>query len=419
MRIAHVVHKFPPESIGGTEIYTWSLTRHLAAQGHEVHVFFPSATRGGPERSEDKSGLKLWRAPASFAESDGGLLRRFWSTFRSYRIEDAFSHFLEDARPDVVHFQHVQGVSARLLSMTAGRPSVLTLHDYWYYCANSQLLRYGRTPCEGSASGWPCGECGSSKAGLGTPTVLRPLLALPFVFRNWYLRLALKNVSLFIAPSEFLREQYVQAGFPAEKIITVGHGLDSERLLLEPGAASRRRSGAHFGYLGSIAWQKGVHVLVTAFNRLPEIASLTVYGDPSVFPDYAAHLRALVDHPRIRFAGPLDYQRVGDALRELDYLVMPSLWYENYPLVIQEAFALGVPVVASRLGALTERVRDGENGRLFEPGDDADLSRVMSELIRAPELRDAYNATIESEPTMAEHADRMTEIYRSLLERSG
>ena len=415
MRIAYVVHKFPPESIGGTEVYTWSLARQLAAKGHEVHVFYPSAMEGAGDWPDVQDGLSVWRAPLREVRTTDSLAHSFWATFRNRAIESSFSRFLSRTRPDLVHFQHVQGVSARLLSMTVRRPSVLTLHDYWYYCANSQLLRYGRTPCEGSPSGWLCGECGASKAGLVAPLVLRPFLAVPFIYRNWFIRRVLGNVSLFIAPSAFLREQYVQAGFTAERMIMLGHGLDRDRLLPRAGAASGRRSGARFGYLGSIAWQKGVHVLVSAFNHLPENASLTVYGDPNTFPDYAAHLRALAQHPRIRFAGRLDYQRVGDALSELDYLVMPSLWYENYPLVIQEAFAVGVPVVASRLGALAERIRDGENGRLFEAGDEADLARVIAELIEEPELRDTYRANIVPDPTMAEHALRMTEIYGSLM----
>ena len=120
-------------------------------------------------------------------------------------------------------------------------------------------------------------------------------------------------------------------------------------------------------------------MLVEAFNRLPEAAAaLTIYGSETAFPDYAAEVRTLAAHPNIRFAGPLDHRHVGAALRQMDCLVVPSVWYENSPLVIQEAFAMGLPVIASRLGALAEKVQDGRTGYLFAPGDSADLARAVA-----------------------------------------
>ncbi len=179
------------------------------------------------------------------------------------------------------------------------------------------------------------------------------------------------------------------------------------------------RNGLHFGFLGSLAWQKGVHVLVEAFNQLPVEARLTVYGGDQAFPEYATEVRALARHPGIRFAGSLDYRRVGEALRDLDCLVAPSLWFENSPLVIQEAYAVGLPVVASRLGALEEKVVEGRTGRLFAPGNPDDLARVLGELMARPEQLRILAANLPPVIGIDEHAAALVEQYRTLLSSAG
>lgn len=126
-------------------------------------------------------------------------------------------------------------------------------------------------------------------------------------------------------------------------------------------------------------------------------------------------MQAAAQHPHIRFAGALDPSHVGAALRGLDCLIVPSVWYENSPLVIQEAYALGVPVVASRLGALTEKVQEGVTGRLFAPGDPADLARVLGELIAQPAQLAALRSNIRPGPDMREHAVEMLGLYEGLL----
>ncbi len=171
----------------------------------------------------------------------------------------------------------------------------------------------------------------------------------------------------------------------------------------------------HFGFLGSLAWQKGVHVLVEAFNRLSPAAALTIYGSDSAFPEYAAQVKAAARHPHLRFAGSLDYRHVGAALRQMDCLVAPSVWYENSPLVIQEAFAVGLPVVASRLGALTEKVQEGVTGYLFAPGDSADLARVLQRLVEEPARLQALRAAIAPGPDIHAHAWEIAEIYHRLI----
>jgi len=416
MRILFVVHKYPPESLGGTEIYTMTLARALHALGHTVTIFAPSATVNAITEVVGPDGIQRWQVPLPASRQSEDAARQFWHTFRDQAIEQAFVACLQATTPDLVHFQHVQGVSAHLITLAAAYPKVVTLHDYWYFCANSQLIRPDRQPCGGPSFGnWNCVDCATARSELQWLRVARPLVALPLAARNRYLRHLATQVDRFIAPSEFLRQQYIKQGWPAAKIITLENGMDRRRLRDAPtGTLPVPAARPHFGFIGSLAWQKGVHLLVEAFNQLPTTAALTIYGSDQAFPDYGAQLRQLATHPQIRFAGPIAYEEIGAALRQIDALVVPSLWYENSPLVIQEAYVMGVPVIASNLGALPEKVIDGQSGHLFPPGDSEALASLLQRLIDDPAILSALHPGITPPPTVEAHAAEICALYDAL-----
>jgi glycosyltransferase involved in cell wall biosynthesis len=418
MRIGFVVHKLPPESLGGTEVYTRSLARALAAQGHSVSIFAPSSHVAQPQTLTEADGVAVTRVPLPPSRATENAAAQFWHTVRDRTLEAYFAEYLLQARPDVVHFQHVQGVSARLIELAAGRPRFATLHDYWYFCANSQLVRPDRSPCSGPSAGCRnCVDCATARADLAALRTLRPLVALPLAWRNQMLRAAVAQIDRFFAPSAFLRDFYVGQGFEGARIQVIENGMDLTRLQVGADAAPPTKRGLRVGFLGTLAWQKGAHVLVDAFNQLPANvpATLTLHGSGEAFPDYAATLRASVHHPKITLLPPVPYDDVGRVLRTFDVLVVPSLWYENSPLVIQEAYALGIPVIASNLGALTEKVIDGRTGALFAPGDAAALAACLQEVITQPDLLSTWRRQIVPPPAMEEHAAALTAIYSQYL----
>lgn len=420
MRVVFTVHKYPPESLGGTEIYSWSLARALVAEGHEVHVFYPLPNLPPLDAHIEQAGVQLWRVPLPAARSAENPVAQWWHTFRDTGIESEFRKLLARVRPDLIHFQHVQGVSAKLIELTSAWPRVVTLHDYWYFCANSQLIRPNRQVCTaGPRGGWNCVECATARIDLTALRAARPLVALPLAYRNAYLRRMLRSIDQFIAPSHFLRDQYIRFGFPADRIGVIENGLDLDRLQTAAGATlPMPPARPHFVFLGSLAWQKGVHVLVEAFNQLPHTVSLTIYGSDTAFPDYARQLKAQVQHPFVRFGGALSPDQVGDALRQADALIVPSIWYENSPVVIQEAYALGVPVIASRIGALIEKVHEGETGRLFTVNDSADLARVVQEISAQPAQLAQFRANLQPPLTVLQHAQEIARLYAVLLHKT-
>jgi glycosyltransferase involved in cell wall biosynthesis len=144
-------------------------------------------------------------------------------------------------------------------------------------------------------------------------------------------------------------------------------------------------------------------------------ATLAVHGDPDRYPSFADELRELAaDEGRISFRGAFSRDELGRVMSELDVLAVPSRWYENAPGVIFEAFAAGMPIVATNLKGLSEFVKHGENGLLFELENAGDLSRQLRRLGEEPGLLDTLRAGISPVKTVAEYADEMEELYVSL-----
>lgn len=413
MRILHVVHQYVPDHVAGTELYTQMVARRLVDAGHEAAVFTP-LNRDGVFSGQPalEGGVRVYRVPVGARGATGVFL----STFGRRALSEAFATVLANEQPDVVHLQHLMGVPAAIgaASLTIA-PTVISLHDYWYGCANGQLLTNDTERiCDGPSPGFGnCGRCAAARGGL--PPALGPLFAPLMRRRNALLRPIFAGAARVLAPNAFVRDIYATMGFPTEHVVINPLGLDAPADLGQRLAA--RRAGRppgplRLGYVGSISRQKGIHVLVEALDGLPEVAvTLDIYGDMGVFPDYAAAVRALARHSAIRFNGLIAREQLWDALGELDVLVMPTLWYEASPATIREAFAAGLPLVASALGAPGSMVRHGVDGLLFPPGDVAALREALRGLIERPERVAQLRAGIGPVRTVGDHVAQIVATY--------
>lgn len=421
MRILHVVHQYVPDHVAGTELYTQLVARRQAAAGHEVAIFTP-LNRAGTFAPEPvvEDGVRVYRAPAGAR----GATTVFASTYRHPALAAAFGAVLERERPDIVHVQHLIGVPAAAAAQLRERaiPYVISLHDYWYGCANGQLLTNDTEEvCAGPDSRFHnCGRCAVARAGLeGVAGLLGPLAAPVLRRRDVLLRPIFEGAARVMAPNEFVRHIYAEMGFPTGRVVINPLGLDAPTDLAAQIAArkaARLDGELRIGYVGSLSRQKGVHVLVAAVNDLPrENVTLDVYGDPRVFPEYAAELRAEVRHSGIRFHGAIGRERIWEALADMDVLVMPSLWYEGSPATIREAFAAGLPVVASDLGAPGSMVMHGVDGLLFPVGDAGALRETLAELLNHPQRLAELRSGITPVRSVAAHIDQIELIYREAL----
>ena len=418
MRILLVAHKYPPHSLGGVEVYTQHLAQALASR-HEVSVFFRHDLQDGTASSEHDRAVGRVRLrsvslnPRGLRASPPG---EFWGTFRSHAVEESFTRWLSVFRPDIIHFQHVMGLSARLLPLAraAGVPALLTLHDYWFLCGNSQLIWPDGQLCRGKAWGANCVRCAAA-ARFPSQIVryLRPALAPLFLYRDRVVRGASLKADRLLSPSHFLIGQYTAAGFPPGRFSFLENGIPAREIgsqPRQPGAGTLRVT-----FLGSLAWQKGVHLLAEAWRALPPgTGRLRIWGDPAVFPEYSARVRRLLDGTGAEMMGRVPNERVGEVLADSDVVVVPSLWYENSPVVVQEARAAGVPVVAAGRGALLEKVHDDVDGLLFTPGDAGALRQALLRLADEPGLLERLRLGVPPAMDLGEHVSEVERIYEQV-----
>ena len=223
-------------------------------------------------------------------------------------------------------------------------------------------------------------------------------------------------VDRFLSPSAFLRDELVRAGLPAGRIQHLPSGVQAP-----PGSSARSARGPRLrvGFLGSQIPVKGAHLLLEALARLEPAErgalEVTLHGPRKRDPNYAARLEELAAAVGARLEGPLDRSGVAEFLSRTDLLVVPSLWLENQPLVVLEALAAGVRVLASDLGGLIELVRPGEGGARFPVGDVGALAEHLAELARNPGALDGLGEP-RRVPDLEEQHDAILEVYRELLQ---
>jgi glycosyltransferase involved in cell wall biosynthesis len=418
MRILHIVHQYPPDHVAGTELYTRWLAQSQVAMGHDV-IVFTALNRAEPTATEPslEDGVRIYRRAVGVRNSTTVFLHTFYQP----GLAGDFATVLAEEKPDIVHIEHLMGLPVAIgqTLRESGVPYVIFLHDYWYGCANGQLLTNDtQTICAGPDVRYHnCGRCAVARAGLRLPgQMLAPIVAPLMRRRNEFLADIFSGAARIIAPNEFVRNVYWQMGLVTERMTVIPMGVES------PPAGDRydrveRSEGLRLGYIGSISPQKGVHCLVEAVNGLPEEGvSLDIYGDLSVFVDYAGQLQQNATHPGISFGGRLDRARVWEVLAGIDALVFPTLWYEASPFIVREAFAAGVPVIASNIGAPATMIRNGIDGLLFPPGDVASLHSILLRLMAQPEELAEWRRNIVPPPTLFEHAAAIESFYRQILE---
>ena len=405
MRILHVVHQYPPDHIGGTEHYTHSLAAAQATAGHAVAVFYPRQGYTGLQ-VEIRDGVQVYAAGVGARSR----LDVFMSAFGSSALQAQFDQVLNGFKPQVLHIQHLMGLPLSIVERAkqAGLRCVMTLHDYWSLCGNAQLLtNYDRTVCDGPRLWLNCARCAAARVGQPALLTGAPIIGALFGWRARLIRRALRQMDAILTPSRFVGQMTIRAGAEPDRVHHLPYGIDKSGVL-----PRGKRSDGEFRvvYIGSLAWQKGVHVLVEAFNRVPEPATLTVYGDPDVFPEYSGELRALARSPRIRFAGKLSRADLWPALAQIDVVAVPSIWYENQPLTILEAFAAGVPVMASDLGALPELVEEGRTGWRVKAGDVDAWTQAFTEVMAGVRPRiDEVDAVVSD--VSADHLVKVLSYY--------
>jgi glycosyltransferase involved in cell wall biosynthesis len=413
VRIAQLVHQYPPSYVGGTELYTQSLSRALVERGHDVAVFCRESAPGvGSERAVEEGVLvvRMWADTPSAS-------RRFLSTFGDRAASRLFEQFLDDVQPDIVHIQHLMGLPVNSIQRLRQRriPFVITLHDYWWVCANAQLItNYSGALCDGPRFYLNCACCALARARErpGHPQAsgchlwpVAPALAPLLAWRGHLLHAALRQAQRLIAPSRFVQRWYNSQGVRRGSVECISHGVDRPHRLTDHREAS---TPLQLAYVGGLSWQKGVHIVVDAAAGLN--AGLNIAGDESFDPDYVASLKAGAP-ANVHFLGRLSRHQVWKLLSRSHAVLIPSLWHETFSMIAHESFAAGVPVIASRVGALADAVCDGENGLLVAPGDVEAWRGALRGLVDDPDLLAKLQVRVQPPMGLSEHVDRVERLY--------
>ncbi|HSH02907.1 MAG TPA: glycosyltransferase family 4 protein [Anaerolineae bacterium] len=414
MHTLHILHQYLPEHIGGTELYAQTLTDQLHQRGHQTTIFHRHSALGrGLRTRQPHPQLTIHATWDGFFSPT----RRFLATFRSPHIHQTFIKILDQTPPDLVHIHHLMGLPYNLATELQHRqiPYIITLHDFWWVCANAQLITNDTQEiCAGPDRFHNCARCALARANRTLPAPLIPLAAQPLAQRNARLQTILHGAQNLIAPAHFVKQWYQQHGLPSDSITVIPHGLDISGV--QPANDTEPRP-LRLGYIGGISWQKGVHTLIDAVNQLPHPPELWIAGDLNAFPDYAQQLQTSA-HKNTRFLGRLTRDQIWHMLAQIDLIVVPSVWYETFCFVISEAFAAGVPVIASDIGVLAERVHHGIDGFLFPPGDSTALSQQINQIQQNPAQLAHLQASITPVTTLEQHATAIENLYQQLLTTS-
>jgi glycosyltransferase involved in cell wall biosynthesis len=317
---------------------------------------------------------------------------------------------VRDVQPDVTHVHNtfvLISPSAYYASREAGVPVVQTLHNYRLLCPAATLFRNGRVceECLGITPPWPAVLHACYRHSHAQSAVTSTMLTVHRWLKTWK-----AQVDLYIALTEFARRKFIQGGLPAEKIVVKPN-------FVSPDPGKREGAGNYALYVGRLSAEKGVHTLLKAWGQLRGIA-LRVVGDGTLLEEATTMVQrhGLQD---ITLMGKVPPRDVLASMKSAQLLIFPSEWYEGLPMTLIEAFACGLPVIASRLGAMAELVDEGHTGLLFRPGDPEDLAAKVRWAVEHPEAMDLMGAqarhVYEEKYTSDLNYHMLINIYRTAI----
>jgi glycosyltransferase involved in cell wall biosynthesis len=444
MNILLTVHQFFPAYSAGTEVLTFSVARELIKRGHEVRIL--TAEPGDEKLQDDErfdqyhyEGIHIYRFYHAYTPM-AGQHSMIEISFDNNLAANYFGQILKDFKPDLVHFFHLNRLGTGLIEkcINAGIPAFMTPTDFWLICPTGQLLLADGKLCSGANA--YAGNCvkhfaqGTQKGLAGKiakwiPTFIVDLLVIftrANVIPAYPQQLEIKAISSrlsknitrlnqlnkIVSPNAFMTEKLVQQGVLSQLIIQSAFGID-----IQEEKSQHLRQSPHnpfrIGFIGTLAPYKGCHILIEAFNRLPEnSAQLKIYGKTADFQTYSDEIMQLAQaNKNIEFCGVFPNSKISEVLTELDALVIPSLWFENTPLVLYSAQAAHCPVIASDFPGISAVIEDQVNGLLFEAGNVPALTKQLRRLINEPELAKLLGNNSQQPKSIAVYVDELVDIW--------
>lgn len=450
---------FIPESLGGTEFYTYNLAQELHKQGKKVTVLAAVDDLSLKRYSLSTStinGIHIYKIANSHLYA-----RTFKDFFINEKIDQIFKELVAQTQPDLIHFQHLALLSGNLpkVAHELHIPSVFTLHDYWMICHRSRLLRPGCGICSGPSGGANCATCddGVTPNPIAVPkfpnavqflnkpsikkTVTRALEIVPqkqivhvrsklfgtnpitiepdaqtkdnSQFRHDFLKRQLTYPQVIISPSHHLKGRFEDEGLENIQVVPLGFRP------ITPLKPLPFKNKLKITFLGSLERHKGItHVLneLLEFEHPSHKLEINIYGyakDP-IYTAEAKKLAQQFSAGNVCIHGSYRSDRDLEQIFANSHLVIfPSIWEENHPLVLREAILYGRPVIASNLGGVSEIIKHRKNGLLFNPHTHGDFVNQLTQVLDQPELLNTITTGAVNTPveTLVQHAVSLSAIY--------
>lgn len=365
MKILFINTLYAPHIIGGAEIILKSLVESVANQGHDVCVLTTGAENG--IHSEIIDGVKVVRVGIkniywTYKPGPKKLYQKlFWHMRDIYNLSMAkmVEKVIIDFKPDVINAHNIVGFSSSVWPLIKKHdiPLVQVLHDQYAICPNSNMFKDGKR-CASQ-----CGQCK--------------------IFRLPHKALS-NHVDAVIGVSNFVLQHHLKNGLFSNAKIKIPI-INAKKFNVSTFERMRpAQSKVRFGYIGGLVPAKGIELLLKNFSQLTDIKNISLSVAGSGTSEYVERLKKYEDN-NIKFIG---YTSPDDFFKNIDVLIVPSLWNDTLPTVVFEAFVYGVPVIGSNRGGIPEMINHRENGFLFDPDDIDELKNIVRELSHKPDMLD-------------------------------
>lgn len=394
-----LVHNFYGSSAPSGENTVFAAEKKLLEEhGHEVSEY----TR----HSDEIRSQGVWGTLK-------GALSTPWNPFSRVKIRC----IIEREKPDVMHVHNIFPLLSPAIfhsARSSATATVLTLHNYRTLCASGIPMRQGNscTECIDLRSALPAMRFGCYRQSRLSTWPLTAMIALHRKLGTWQ-----KHVDAFIALTEFQKGLLVQGGLPLDRIHVKPHFY-----LNPPLPQTWNIRGKRVIFIGRLSEEKGVEHLLEAWKNWPgqEAPYLDIIGDGPLREKLQSMVQNTGLDKKINFSGQLTFAETQRQLAHSRLLILPSIWFEGFPMVIREAFSLGVPVAASNLGSMPCIVNNGEDGVLFAPGDSKDLLQKVSALWKDQEklatMAENARKEFESKYTSEANYKILMGIYQKAIE---
>jgi glycosyltransferase involved in cell wall biosynthesis len=319
------------------------------------------------------------------------------------------SDLMQRERPDIVHVHNTFPVISPAVyyaANQAGIPVVQTLHNFRMLCPAGTLFRDGHVceDCVGKRVPWNGALHGCYRDSRLATAAGAAMIATHNYMQTWG-----KAVSAYIALTKFARNKFIQAGFPAEKIL-----IKPNYLPIDPGIG--KGTGKYALFVGRLTSEKGIGTLLEAWKEIGNQLPLHIAGDGPLAPQVEKAASAMQGVTWLKW---LPRAEILQRMKDASVLILPSMWYEGFPVIIAEAFAVGLPVIASDLGSMSTIIDHQRTGLHFEPGNAKNLVEAVrwfhAHPIETAEMRKQVRFEYEMKYTAERNYAQMMNIYELVL----